>query len=123
MNQRIFGASVCTRCGHTVGPRGPNMPRYCATCGHALVRETVTPFTDRQTVYGGAVAALILGILGLVMPICPPVSIMAVILGVSSSSVIAKSSGRYSGQGFATAGFILGVIGAMMSLVIVARCR
>lgn len=118
MTQRIVGQNVCPECGHAVVPRGPNMPRYCATCGHALVRETVAPFTAEPRAHGGAVTALWLGILGMFIPLCPPFSVVAILVGMHAISDIDEHRERYTGRGLATAAIVLGLIGLVLSLVI-----
>ena len=66
----------------------------------------------RQTA-GGAVAALVLGILGLVM--CGPfAAIPAIIVGRKATREIDASQGRLDGRGTAQAGYILGIIGTVI---------
>ena len=68
---------------------------------------------------GKSTAALVTGILGLV--ICPPIfSVLALVLGYQSRREIDASGGRMGGRGNATAGVVLGWIGiALMAIVIV----
>lgn len=64
---------------------------------------------------GQAVAALVLGILGLVF--CPVIcSIIAIVLGKSSQRKIESSGGTLGGLGMAKAGFVLGIVGLVLGL-------
>jgi Domain of unknown function (DUF4190) len=66
----------------------------------------------RQTA-GGAVTALVLGILGLVM--CGPfTSIPAIIVGRKATREIDASQGHLEGRGMAQAGFVLGIVGTVL---------
>lgn len=67
---------------------------------------------------GRAVAALVLGVLGLVA--CGPfASVPAIVLGRTATRAIDASQGRLGGRGMATAGFVLGIVAtAIWALVI-----
>jgi hypothetical protein len=70
---------------------------------------------------GKAIAALVLGIIGLTMCGCFPVSIVAWVIGKQAEREIRESGGAISGEGLAQAGWITGMIGtALSALVIVA---
>ncbi|MEO7803654.1 MAG: DUF4190 domain-containing protein [Actinomycetota bacterium] len=64
---------------------------------------------------GGAISALVLGILGIVLSwsFIPPIimSIIAIVIGRQSERRIKESGGALEGQGMAKAGWILGWIG------------
>ena len=65
----------------------------------------------------GAVASLVLGILGIVVcPICRPI---AWSLGRGAEREVDASGGTLSGRGIATAGKVLGIIGTVWLAVIV----
>jgi hypothetical protein len=66
---------------------------------------------------GKAIAALVLGIVGLVMCGCFPVSIVAWVMGKQAEREIRESSGALSGDGLARAGWITGVIGTVLSVL------
>ena len=67
---------------------------------------------------GGATAALVLGILSLVLcPLCGPV---AWGLGRKAEQEIDRSGGHLGGRGLATAGKILGIIGTVLIVVVIA---
>ncbi|MEO8106398.1 MAG: DUF4190 domain-containing protein [Actinomycetes bacterium] len=55
---------------------------------------------------GKAVAALVLGILGIVS--CQVLGVVAIVLGQQAGDEIAASGGRLGGEGFARAGVIMG---------------
>ena len=74
------------------------------------------PSAPQQTA-GGAVAALVLGILSIMFcPLCGPV---AWSLGRSSERDVDAAGGRLGGRGLATAGKILGMIGTAFLVVLV----
>lgn len=62
-----------------------------------------------------AVTALVLGILGIV--VCGIVAPFAWNIGKKSSDNIAANPGRFSGEGMAKAGYILGIIGTILLIV------
>lgn len=62
-----------------------------------------------------ATTAMVLGILGLVC--CTPLAIPAFILGRNAEREIKASPGRYAGEGKATAGKILGIIGIVLLVI------
>jgi hypothetical protein len=68
--------------------------------------------TGRQT-SGKSTAALVLGILGLVL--CPLIcSVLALIFGYQARREIDQSGGRLTGRGNATAGVVLGWVGVVV---------
>ena len=74
------------------------------------------PTAPQQTA-GGAVAALVLGILSIMFcPLCGPV---AWSLGRSSEREVDAAGGRLGGRGLATAGKILGMIGTAFLVILV----
>jgi type IV pilus assembly protein PilA len=113
----------CPRCGSS----NPDKGKYCINCGDSLVVDGTAPavagapnasghsepiapgqpIVENPPTSGKAVASLICGIFGFILP----ASIAAVILGHLSLSEIRKSAGRIGGAGIATAGLVLGYIG------------
>lgn len=77
------------------------------------------------TSYGGATPesskkalwALISGILGIV--VCGPLAIVAIVLGRQAQAEIDGSLGRIGGRGQATAGFVLGIVGLVVWIVLI----
>jgi hypothetical protein len=64
------------------------------------------------------VAALVLGILGIVS--CQPLGVAAIIVGTQATQEISASGGQLGGEGMAKVGVILGWIAvALLALVIV----
>jgi len=60
----------------------------------------------------GAVAALVLGILGIVAcPLCAP---FAWSMGAKAERAVDSSGGTFDGRGMATAGKILGIVGTVL---------
>lgn len=64
-----------------------------------------------------ATLALILGIVGIVL--CPPVAVAAWIIGVQERRAIAAGQSPQAGQGMATAGWVMGIIGTIILILIV----
>ena len=59
-----------------------------------------------------AIVALVLGIAGLT--VCQPLGIVAIFLGRSARKEIAESNGTQGGDGMALAGFVLGIVSAVV---------
>lgn len=68
---------------------------------------------------GKAIAALVLGILGLTMCGCFPISIVAWVLGKQAEREIRASGGHLGGDGMAKAGWIMGIIGTVGAVLII----
>lgn len=64
----------------------------------------------------GAVAALVLGILGIVL--CPLLGPFAWVYGRKGEQAVDASGGVLSGRGLATAGKILGIIGTLLIVLV-----
>jgi ABC-type Fe3+ transport system permease subunit len=74
------------------------------------------PIEPRQQA-SSAVAALVLGILGVVLcPLCGPV---AWVLGRKAEQEVDASGGRIGGRGLGTAGKILGIIGTLFIVLFI----
>ena len=67
---------------------------------------------------GGAIAALVLGILSIVACFGPITGIPAMIVGRRASRDIEASGGRLEGAGLATGGFVTGLIGTLIGVLI-----
>lgn len=100
--------SFCTACGARLGPG----QQYCGACGApvsgVLPGPLAAPLRPPET-SGKAIAALVLGIVGvLFVPlVC---SILAIVLGRQAKREI-QAEPRLGGEGMATAGTVLGVVG------------
>lgn len=68
---------------------------------------------------GKAIAALVLGIVGLLMCGCFPVSIVAWVLGKQAEREIREAGGALGGNDLAKAGWITGAIGTVLSALVV----
>lgn len=77
----------------------------------------VAPYGMPAVQHPQAVTALVLGILGLV--ICPPVGIGGWILGGKARKSIDAEPQRYTGRGIATAGWVLGIIASIYTVLLV----
>ena len=70
---------------------------------------------------GGAVAALVCGLVslaGLIFPLLLGLGVAGIILGWAARKRVARSGGELKGQGIAIAGIALGILGSLLSLVI-----
>lgn len=65
---------------------------------------------------GLAIASLICGVLGLVTCCTIIFPVLAIILGIAAKSSIAKDQQRLTGNGLATGGMIMGVIGLIIGI-------
>lgn len=65
---------------------------------------------------GRAVAALVLGIAGLVLCFLVVPAVLAIVFGILSRRDINRSNGRLSGAGMATAGIVLGILGVLTAV-------
>ncbi len=75
--------------------------------------------TSRPATHVLAVASLVLSILGM-LPILPVVgSIAGIITGIIAKNEIRSKQERYTGEGTAKAGIILGVIGIVLAVVVI----
>jgi hypothetical protein len=100
-------------------PPGPETPAYPPPPGPQGWQPPGQPAMGYAQPYGGsppnapgAVPALVLGILGLVVcAICAP---FAWSQGQKAERLIAAEPGRYGGKGMASAGKILGIIGTVL---------
>ena len=73
------------------------------------------PFWEPPKTSGEAIAALVLGICGLL--VCPFFcSIPALVMGYSARKDIDGSAGRITGRGMAVAGIVLGWIGLVLGV-------
>jgi hypothetical protein len=71
---------------------------------------------------GLAIAALIVGIVSIIGVCCYAVpglvlGIVAIVLGQKAKSDIRASQGRQAGEGMAKAGFIMGIVSVVLSLL------
>jgi uncharacterized membrane protein len=101
--------SFCRACGEPLAGA-----HFCPRCGARA--DAASPASEGTS--GNAIASLVLGIAGLVIfPLIP--SILAIVLGRSAKRDIQQRPGL-SGEGFATAGIVLGWVGVALLVVGVA---
>lgn len=120
--------TICENCDSTLIPRGLRPPRFCPRCGHRLGLLPATgPVTaPREEVHtsGAAIAALVLGILSVLIPFgCLPFGIPAIIVGSIASNRINNTAGRLGGSGMATTGIVLGIISLILWLLVLLGAR
>ncbi len=105
---------VCPRC-QALSPISAN---NCKSCGMPFTMEGTTLEASGSS-YSFCVAALVFGIVGLVMaviPTCFPVPMVALVCGIIARNQVTKSGSEGSGRGMAIAGMVLGVVGCLVAL-------
>jgi hypothetical protein len=110
-------ARHCGNCGTLATPRGDATPRFCPICGQPLragptASERHRPIGVQPFTPGSAVASLAFGVLSFIPMVGLLIGMLAIVIGVHAKNRIAESGGRLSGNGLATAGITLGIIGA-----------
>ena len=116
----------CGNCVEPLTPRGGLPPRFCPRCGRQLPSAPASKPEYLPATAAGvstpAIASLILGIIGLPMPMgCFPFGLAAILLGVYARGQIESSHGGLRGHGIATAGVVLGAISSALWLGVCAR--
>ncbi len=104
----------------SVGPPGPPPPVYPGQPAYANYGPYPVVIAQQSTP-GEATAALVLGIIGLLLgcfgiPIL--CSILAIVFGIKAKNMIDASEGFLGGRGMATAGLVLGIVGMGLSTVL-----
>lgn len=104
-------ARKCRYCGSAIAPTRPDpAEEFWDAPSHPA--PYVSPRTN-----GLAVTALVLGVLGLtVVPLIA--SIPALFFADAGLKQIDRSAGAQSGRGMAIAGYVLGLVGALLALLV-----
>lgn len=103
--------AFCPNCGNQVSESAPTCPQ----CGHPLSAGIRRGRRNAD----GAVASLVLGIVSFVVPIVGIVTApLAIIFGSKAKKQVTADPGL-EGAGIATAGRVLGWIGASMFIVVI----
>ncbi|HET9649786.1 MAG TPA: DUF4190 domain-containing protein [Microlunatus sp.] len=97
------------------GPYGAGTSPYGAP-GYGSGAYAAGVYGYTPSMHPQSVAALVLGVVGLV--ICSYVGIAAFLVGRSARKEILAQPDRYSGLGMATAGWVMGIIGIVLSLLV-----
>jgi uncharacterized membrane protein YeaQ/YmgE (transglycosylase-associated protein family) len=114
-------ARFCPTCGMAVGaPAVAPAPAVAAApVAQQQVPVEVPPVYQQQyaapapkQTNGLAIASLVLGLTG--------ISIVGLVLGYVARKQIRESNGRQDGSGFATAGIVLGWIGTILGVLLIA---
>lgn len=104
---------ICARCNFS----NDDYQGVCSNCGSILDSFNGNSMYTGRTNNGTATAALVLGILSMVSCGCLA-GIPAIICGRIAKNQIRESNGMQEGEGFATAGFILGIISTSIWLIV-----
>ena len=99
----------CPRCS-AVSPITAN---NCKSCGMPFTMEGTT-LEATGTNNGFCVAALVLGIIGLIPCSFLIPAVLAIVFGVIGYNQVTKNGGEGGGKGMAIAGIVLGIIGALI---------
>jgi hypothetical protein len=92
-----------------VGPAGPPPPVYPGHPGYANYGPYPVVIAQQSTP-GEATAALVLGIVGMLVGCLMIPSILAIVFGIKARNMIDASEGFLGGRGMATAGLTLGIV-------------
>ena len=76
-----------------------------------------SPYGYTATIHPQAVVALVLGVIGLV--VCNPAGVAGLLVGRKARKEILAEPQRYSGLGLATAGWILGIVCTVLTVLLV----
>jgi hypothetical protein len=95
---------VCRFCGHEFNGR--------ANPGSGAAQPPVATAAGPVVTSGAAIAAFICSLVGLWIAGIP--------LGIHAQRTIDQSNGRVAGRGFATAGIVLGILGIIGTVILVA---
>ena len=110
------------RCKRVVAPRGNVTPRFCPYCGQRLsgapVERPGRSLIGQRATSGRAIASLVLGLLSFIPVVGFFDAIAAIALGASAQGRIKDSGGSLGGEGFATAGVVLGILGIMWNVAV-----
>lgn len=105
----------CPQCG----AKNPDSNKFCSKCGAALKAEAApaapTPVAAGGKTSGMSIAALIMGILGLIF--LWPLSILAIIFGGVGMSQTGKDP-TLKGRGMAVTGLVLGILGIVCWVIV-----
>jgi hypothetical protein len=108
----------CPRCGGA----SPISANNCKGCGMPFTMEGTTLEAAGNS-NGFCVAALVLGIIGLVSSPCTfgiP-AILALVFGIIGYNQVTKTGSEGGGKGMAVAGIVLGVLGLIIAVAVVAN--
>ncbi len=108
-------SSFCAKCGTSIDTND----QFCRTCGTAVGGSAEQPSVSAPnvgptTTSSKAIISLIFGLLFFLFPL----PVVAIIFGHLALSEIRKSAGRLTGERMATAGLVLGYIGASVVPII-----
>ena len=113
------GFAICPYCRATVQPLmgadGRNLCPQCRNLGPAgATNAPISPAYARPTA-PGAVASLVLGIVGVMTGVVGIVlGIIAIVMANNARTTMAASPGMYDGEGMVTAGRVLGIVAIVM---------
>lgn len=102
---------------HKCGSRNDDNAYKCVNCGEILQHgELAPPILPRTS--GKAIASMICSIAGFFVFFLVG-QIVGLVLGYNAKKEIRASRGRLDGEGFATAGIIIGWVGIAVDLLII----
>ena len=115
-SQRVTRQFVCVGCGYNI--RGQAIDDLCPECGTPVMHSMGQPAPTS----GWAVASLVLGILSVIG--CLAYGIPGIIMGplaiwfgVKAKRLAREGQAGGSTMGLATAGFVCGIVGTLLSLI------
>ena len=106
----------CPMCGEMIAAGAPKC-RFCGAVFDPRLRGSGSSMQRGQSQQGLAITSMVLGILSLCGCFGPVSGIAAVIIGVVAGNGM-KRSKNFEGKGMATAGVVMGIIGAILWTII-----
>jgi len=101
----------CPNCGREI-EEGSNFCKFCGKKVNVNIPSNSARFYSQSGQYSGfAITSLVCGIIGFF-----GLWILAIIFGVIAKKQIRESEGKLKGRGMVTAGFVLGIIDAVVFL-------
>jgi len=117
---------LCPKCRTIIRQRRHFWPRFCPECGtrlafgrdrHGAVMPTAGVLRPQRAT--GAVASLVFGIFSFCTPMAGVIfGLIAIIVGNNVRDRIRRSHGALTGDGFATAGIVIGSISMAMWVLV-----
>ena len=107
---------LCPHCGHEIRERAP----FCSYCKRAPTPDGI--YRGPTTTAPGAVSSLVCGIIGVLIS---PIVLGSIVLGpIAIAQALGakkriKADPRYTGEGMATAGMVLGIVALGLAAIYV----
>ena len=105
---------ICSNCNFS----NDEYQAVCSNCGYILDTNNNMYPVQKPITNGLAIASMVLGIVSFLGCGCLT-GILAIILAKIAKGQIRMSNGQQEGEGFATAGLILGIVATIMTILFI----